>query len=118
MMRLLRATSRRRLTAFAKDVLFNPKTTTWQLSYDGRAKEPVTLPAKFSDRAVGRRGRHRRWSRTKILPHNFNDLCRAAINHLQGKTFRFYPIFRLAASLIFRNTTTASAAQSKDSRED
>ena len=82
-----------RLTAFAKDVLFNPKTTTWQLSYDGRAKEPVTLPAKFpivlldgaEGIAVG--------LSTKILPHNFNDLCRAAINHLQGKTFRIYPDF-------------------------
>ena len=82
-----------RLTGFAKDVLFNPKTTTWQLSYDGRAREPVTLPAKFpivllegaEGIAVG--------LATKILPHNFNDLCRAAINHLQGKTFRFYPDF-------------------------
>lgn len=82
-----------RLTPFAKDVLFNPKTTTWQLSYDGRAREPVTLPAKFpivlldgaEGIAVG--------LATKILPHNFNDLCRAAINHLQGKTFRIYPDF-------------------------
>ncbi|HVU35915.1 MAG TPA: DNA gyrase/topoisomerase IV subunit A [Opitutaceae bacterium] len=82
-----------RLTHFAKEVLFNPKTTTWQLSYDGRAKEPVTLPAKFpivllegaEGIAVG--------LATKILPHNFNDLCRAAINHLQGKTFRIYPDF-------------------------
>ncbi|HVU24368.1 MAG TPA: DNA gyrase/topoisomerase IV subunit A [Opitutus sp.] len=82
-----------RLTAFAKDVLFNPKTTTWQLSYDGRTREPVTLPAKFpvvllegaEGIAVG--------LATKILPHNFNDLCRAAVNHLQGKTFRIYPDF-------------------------
>lgn len=82
-----------RLTAFAKEVLFNPKTTTWQLSYDGRAREPVTLPAKFpivllegaEGIAVG--------LATKILPHNFNDLCRAAINHLQGKTFRIFPDF-------------------------
>jgi topoisomerase-4 subunit A len=82
-----------RLTAFAKDVLFNPKTTTWQLSYDGRNREPVTLPAKFpivllegaDGIAVG--------LATKILPHNFNDLCRAAINHLQGKTFRILPDF-------------------------
>jgi topoisomerase IV subunit A len=82
-----------RLTGFAKEVLFNPKTTTWQLSYDGRAKEPVTLPAKFpivllegaEGIAVG--------LATKILPHNFNDLCRAAINHLQGKTFRIFPDF-------------------------
>ena len=82
-----------RLTAFAKDVLFNPKTTTWQSSYDGRAREPVTLPAKFpivllegaEGIAVG--------LATKILPHNFNDLCRAAINHLQGRTFRIFPDF-------------------------
>jgi topoisomerase-4 subunit A len=82
-----------RLTPFAKDVLFNPKTTSWQLSYDGRSKEPVTLPAKFpivllegaDGIAVG--------LATKILPHNFNDLCRAAINHLQGKTFRILPDF-------------------------
>lgn len=82
-----------RLTAFAKDVLFNPKTTVWQASYDGRTKEPVTLPAKFpivllegaEGIAVG--------LSTKILPHNFNDLCRAAINHLQGKTFRILPDF-------------------------
>jgi topoisomerase-4 subunit A len=82
-----------RLTPFAKDVLFNPKTTTWQQSYDGRNKEPVTLPAKFpvvllegaDGIAVG--------LATKILPHNFNDLCRAAINHLQGKNFRILPDF-------------------------
>jgi topoisomerase IV subunit A len=82
-----------RLTAFAREVLFNPKTTTWQLSYDGRAREPVTLPAKFpivllegaEGIAVG--------LSTRILPHNFNDLCRAAINHLQGKTFRIFPDF-------------------------
>ncbi len=82
-----------RLTAFAKDVLFNPKTTAWQLSYDGRNQEPITLPAKFpivllegaDGIAVG--------LSTKILPHNFNDLCRAAINHLQGKSFRILPDF-------------------------
>ena len=82
-----------RLTPLAREVLFNPKTTTWQLSYDGRAKEPVTLPAKFplvllegaEGIAVG--------LSTRILPHNFNDLCRAAINHLQGKSFRIYPDF-------------------------
>jgi len=82
-----------RLTPFAREVLFNPKTTTWQQSYDGRTKEPVTLPAKFpivllegaDGIAVG--------LSTKILPHNFNDLCRAAVNHLQGKTFRILPDF-------------------------
>ena len=82
-----------RVTAFAREVVFNPKTTVWQLSYDGRAKEPVTLPVKFplvlaegaEGIAVG--------LATKILPHNFNDLCRAAINHLQGKSFRIVPDF-------------------------
>ena len=82
-----------RLTPFAREVLFNPKTTPWQLSYDGRAREPITLPARFpivllegaEGIAVG--------LSTKILPHNFNDLCRAAINHLQGKTFRIFPDF-------------------------
>ena len=92
-MRRRRVTSRRASRHFARDVLFNPKTTTWQLSYDGRNKEPITLPAKFpivllegaDGIAVG--------LSTKILPHNFNDLCRAAINHLQGKTFRILPDF-------------------------
>ncbi|WP_221030515.1 DNA gyrase/topoisomerase IV subunit A [Actomonas aquatica] len=82
-----------RLTPFAREVIFNPKTTVWQQSYDGRAKEPVTLPAKFplvllegaEGIAVG--------LSTKILPHNFNDLCRASINYLQGKTFRIRPDF-------------------------
>ncbi len=82
-----------RLTSFAREVVFNPKTTVWQLSYDGRAREPVTLPVKFplvlaegaEGIAVG--------LATKILPHNFNDLCHAAINHLQGKTFRIVPDF-------------------------
>src|SRR5690606_20547979 len=82
-----------RLTPFARDVVFNPKTTVWQASYDGRAREPVTLPAKFplvllegaEGIAVG--------LSTRILPHNFNDLCRAAINHLQGKRFRIVPDF-------------------------
>jgi len=90
-----------RLTPFAKDVLFNPKTTTWQLSYDGRNKEPVTLPAKFpivllegaDGIAVG--------LATKILPHNFNDLCRAAINHLQGKAFRILPDFATGGTADF-----------------
>ena len=82
-----------RLTAFAREVVFNPKTTAWQASYDGRAREPITLPAKFplvlldgaEGIAVG--------LSTKILPHNFNDLCRAAVNHLQGKRFRIVPDF-------------------------
>ncbi len=85
-----------RLTPFAREVVFNPKTTQWQQSYDGRAREPVTLPAKFplvllegaEGIAVG--------LSTRILPHNFNDLCRASINHLQGKRFRLYPDFPTA----------------------
>ncbi|MBI2511471.1 MAG: DNA gyrase/topoisomerase IV subunit A [Opitutae bacterium] len=82
-----------RLTAFAREVLFNPKTTTWQLSYDGRAKEPVTLPAKFPIALLEGADGIAVGLATKILPHNFNDLCRAAINHLQGKTFRILPDF-------------------------
>jgi topoisomerase IV subunit A len=82
-----------RLTPFARDVLFNPKTTVWQSSYDGRAKEPVTLPAKFPITLLeGAEGIAVGLS-TKILPHNFNDICRAAINHLQGKRFRIVPDF-------------------------
>ncbi len=82
-----------RLTPFAREVLFNPKTTTWQLSYDGRAKEPVTLPAKFPITILEGADGIAVGLATKILPHNFNDLCRAAINHLQGKSFRIYPDF-------------------------
>lgn len=90
-----------RLTAFAKDVLFNPKTTTWQLSYDGRNQEPVTLPAKFPIALLeGAEGIAVGLS-TKILPHNFNDLCRAAINHLQGKTFRILPDFHTGGTADF-----------------
>lgn len=82
-----------RLTPFAREVVFNPKTTTWQLSYDGRNREPVTLPAKFPlVLAEGAEGIAVGLS-TRILPHNFNDLCRASINHLQGKRFRFFPDF-------------------------
>jgi topoisomerase IV subunit A len=92
-----------RLTPFAREVLFNPKTTLWQKSYDGRSQEPITLPAKFpitllegcEGIAVG--------LTTKILPHNFNDLCRAAINHLQGKTFRIRPDFPSGGIADFSN---------------
>ncbi len=82
-----------RLSAFAKEVVFNPKTTQWKLSYDGRNKEPVTLPVKFplllaqgvEGIAVG--------LASKILPHNFNELIDASIRHLQGKDFELYPDF-------------------------
>src|SRR5882724_7101130 len=82
-----------RLSKFALEVAFNAKTTEWQLSYDGRKQEPVTLPMKFplllaqgaDGIAVG--------LSTKILPHNFIELCEAAIKHLRGRKFELYPDF-------------------------
>ncbi|MFA7581963.1 MAG: DNA gyrase/topoisomerase IV subunit A [Proteiniphilum sp.] len=83
-----------RLTKFALEVLFNPKTTEWKTSYDGRNKEPVTLPAKFPLLlAQGAEGIAVGLS-SKILPHNFNELCDAAIAYLEGKQFRLYPDFQ------------------------
>jgi topoisomerase-4 subunit A len=83
-----------RLSKFALEVAFNTKTTEWQLSYDGRKNEPVTLPMKFplllaqgaDGIAVG--------LSTKILPHNFNELIEAAIKYLRGKRFDLYPDFQ------------------------
>lgn len=82
-----------RLSKFAKEVLFNPQTTEWQMSYDGRKKEPVTLPAKFplllaqgvEGIAVG--------LATKVLPHNFNELCEASVDILNGKPVSILPDF-------------------------
>ncbi len=75
-------------------MIFNPKTTEWKPSYDGRNKEPVTLPVKFPLLlAQGAEGIAVGLS-SKILPHNFNDLCDAAIAHLQGEKFAFYPDFQ------------------------
>ena len=82
-----------RLTKFALDVVFNPKTTNWQPSYDGRNREPIDLPIKFplllaqgvEGIAVG--------LSTKILPHNFNELIDASILHLKGKKFQIFPDF-------------------------
>jgi topoisomerase-4 subunit A len=82
-----------RLSKFALEVAFNNKTTEWQLSYDGRKNEPVTLPMKFplllaqgaDGIAVG--------LSTKILPHNFCEIIEAAIKHLRGKRFELYPDF-------------------------
>lgn len=82
-----------RLSKFALDVVFNPKTTNWKLSYDGRNREPVTLPVKFplllaqgvEGIAVG--------LASKILPHNFNELIDACIAHLQHEDFVLYPDF-------------------------
>ena len=85
-----------RLTKFALEVVFNPKTTEWQLSYDGRKKEPVNLPVKFPMvLAQGAEGIAVGLS-TKILPHNFNELIEASIKHLEGKKFKLFPDFPTA----------------------
>jgi len=82
-----------RLSGFANEVLFNPKTTEWKLSYDGRNKEPVTLPVKFPLLlALGAEGIAVGLS-SKILPHNFNELIDASIKYFQGKEFELYPDF-------------------------
>lgn len=82
-----------RLSHFANEVLFNSKTTEWKLSYDGRNKEPVTLPVKFPLLlALGTEGIAVGLS-SKILPHNFNELIDAAIKYFQGKEFELYPDF-------------------------
>jgi topoisomerase IV subunit A len=82
-----------RLSKFALDVVFNPKTTEWQASYDGRKKEPVDLPVKFPMLlAQGAEGIAVGLS-TKILPHNFNELIDASIKHLKGKSFTLVPDF-------------------------
>ncbi|GGA82466.1 DNA gyrase/topoisomerase IV subunit A [Puia dinghuensis] len=88
-----------RLSKFALEVAFNAKTTEWQLSYDGRKNEPVTLPMKFplllaqgaEGIAVG--------LATKILPHNFCELCEAAMKYLKGRKFELFPDF-LTAGMI------------------
>jgi topoisomerase-4 subunit A len=88
-----------RLSKFALDVVFNPKTTQWKLSYDGRNKEPITLPVKFplllaqgvEGIAVG--------LSSKILPHNFNELCDAAIAYLHDEPFQLYPDFQTGGSI-------------------
>ncbi|MDD3723456.1 MAG: DNA gyrase/topoisomerase IV subunit A [Lutibacter sp.] len=82
-----------RLSKFALDVVFNPKTTEWQSSYDGRKKEPIDLPVKFPLLlAQGAEGIAVGLS-TKILPHNFNELIDASIKHLKGKPFTLIPDF-------------------------
>jgi topoisomerase-4 subunit A len=82
-----------RLSPFANEVLFNAKTTEWKLSYDGRNKEPVTLPVKFPLLlALGAEGIAVGLS-SKILPHNFIELIDASIKYLQGKGFELYPDF-------------------------
>ncbi len=82
-----------RLSKFALSVVFNPKTTKWQSSYDGRRKEPVDLPVKFPLLlAQGAEGIAVGLS-TKILPHNFNELIDASIKILKGRSFKIYPDF-------------------------
>ena len=82
-----------RLSKFALDVVYSPKITQWQLSYDGRKKEPIHLPVKFPMLlAQGGEGIAVGLS-TKILPHNFNELIDASIKHLQGKRFTLVPDF-------------------------
>ncbi|MBP5360747.1 MAG: DNA gyrase/topoisomerase IV subunit A [Bacteroidaceae bacterium] len=88
-----------RLSRFALDAVFNAKTTEWKLSYDGRNKEPITLPVKFplllcqgaDGIAVG--------LSVKILPHNFNELCDAAVSYLNGQDFQLYPDFQTGGSI-------------------
>ncbi|MEO5595162.1 MAG: DNA gyrase/topoisomerase IV subunit A [Chitinophagaceae bacterium] len=88
-----------RPSKFALEVAFNAKTTEWQLSYDGRKNEPVTLPMKFPLLlAQGAEGIAVGLS-TKILPHNFHELCEAAIKYLRGKRFELFPDF-LTAGMI------------------
>ncbi len=88
-----------KLSKFALDTVFNPKTTEWQMSYDGRNKEPVALPVKFplllaqgtEGIAVG--------LTSKILPHNFCELCQASISYLRGEPFQLYPDFPTGGSI-------------------
>lgn len=88
-----------RLSKFALEVVFNTKTTEWKLSYDGRNKEPITLPVKFplllaqgvEGIAVG--------LSSKILPHNFNELCDASISYLREEEFKIYPDFLTGGSI-------------------
>ena len=88
-----------RLSKFALETVFNPKTTEWQLSYDGRNKEPITLPVKFPLLlAQGAEGIAVGLS-SKILPHNLNDICDAAINYLRDEEFHLYPDFPTGGSI-------------------
>ena len=92
-----------RLSKFALEVVFNPKTTKWQASYDGRRKEPVNLPVKFPLLlAQGAEGIAVGLS-TKILPHNFNELIDASIKHLKGRSFTLVPDFLTGGIADFTN---------------
>ena len=88
-----------RLSKFALETLFNPKTTEWKASYDGRNKEPVTLPVKFPLLlAQGAEGIAVGLS-CKILPHNFNELCDAAVSYLRKEEFHLYPDFQTGGAI-------------------
>ena len=88
-----------RLSKFALDTVFNPKTTEWQMSYDGRNKEPITLPVKYPLLlAQGAEGIAVGLS-TKVLPHNFVEICDAAVSYLHGEEFHLYPDFPTGGSI-------------------
>ena len=92
-----------RLSKFAIEVVFNPKTTNWQFSYDGRKKEPIHLPVKFPLLlAQGAEGIAVGLS-TKILPHNFNELIDGSIKYLKGRSFKLYPDFQTGGSIDVKN---------------
>ena len=92
-----------RLSKFALEVLFNPKTTKWQASYDGRRKEPIDLPVKFPlVLAQGVEGIAVGLS-TKILPHNFIELIDASIKYLKGRSFTILPDFQTGGIADFSN---------------
>ena len=88
-----------RLSKFALDVVFNPKTTEWKLSYDGRNNEPIALPVKFPLLlAQGANGIAVGLS-SKILPHNLNEICDAAIAYLHNEPFQLYPDFQTGGTI-------------------
>ena len=88
-----------RLSKFALDTVFNPKTTEWQLSYDGRNKEPISLPVKYPLLlAQGAEGIAVGLS-SKILPHNFCEICDAAISYLHEQEYHLYPDFQTGGSI-------------------
>ena len=92
-----------RLSKFALDVVFNPKITEWQASYDGRRKEPINLPVMFPLLlAQGAEGIAVGLS-TKVLPHNFIELIEGSIKHLQGKRFTIFPDFATGGVADFSN---------------
>ena len=92
-----------RLSKFALEVVYNSKITDWQMSYDGRKKEPIHLPVKFPLLlAQGAEGIAVGLS-TKILPHNFNELLNASIKHLTGKKFNLYPDFQTGGIIDVQN---------------